>query len=61
MLVAPTYAEIVRAAANKLKLSRKAIKRLVLMVSVNGYPVGFPLPSGKDDLTKYLKNDVLIG
>ena len=60
VLVAPTYADIVRAAANKLKLSRKAIKRLVLMVSVNGYPVGFPLPSGKDDLTKYLKNDVLI-
>lgn len=58
ILVEPTYKEIARAAANKLKISTRSIRRLVLKTSVAGYVVGSPLPMG--DCRGHLKNDALV-
>ena len=58
VLTSPEYDEIVRAAANKLKLSPRSITRLVLRTPVLGHPPGTELPHG--DCSALLKNDVLL-
>ena len=63
VLVPPTYADILSAAANKLKLPSKSIKRLVLLQSVHGHPAGTVIPAvdaAEGGVAAYLKNDALI-
>lgn len=59
VLVEPTYDAIAKAAAHKLKLGAKAIKRLVLRTSVAGHPVGTELPT-TGDCAGFVRNDALV-
>ena len=59
VLVAPVYEEIVRAAANKLKLKPRSVRRLVLRTAVAGHPAGTELPTA-GDCSPYLKNDAIL-
>jgi NAD-dependent SIR2 family protein deacetylase len=59
VLVSPVYDEIVRAAANKLKLKPRSVRRLVLRTAVAGYPAGTELPTA-GDCSSYLKNDAIL-
>ena len=59
ILVAPSVEAITSAASNKLKLPAKSIRRLVLLTSVRGHPLGTALPAS-GDCNGYLKNDALL-
>ena len=58
VLVEPTYEAIAKASAGKLRISAKAIKRLVLKTSSGGHPAGTELPAG--DCSGFVRNDVLL-
>lgn len=58
IVVAPAYESIVAAAANKLKMPPKSIKRLVLRASCRGYAAGTELPRG--DCSTVLADDALL-
>ena len=47
------------AAANKLKLPARSIRRLVLLSNVRGHSIGTALPAS-GDCTGYLRNDALL-
>merc|ERR1719152_777981 len=59
VLAAPTFAAIVAAAAPKLKISPRSVKRLVLRTSVRELAAGSELPKA-GDCSAFLKNDVLL-
>ena len=57
-MVAPSFEDIAHAAANKLRLPPKSIRRLVLKTAVGGHAVGTELPAG--DCRAYLKDGALL-
>ena len=59
VLVEPSYDAIVRAAANKLKMSAKHVTRLVVQQPVGGRPAGTELPR-EGSCAAHLKNDTLV-
>ena len=59
VLVTPTYEAIATAAAHKLRMPLKNIRRLVLLKTALGHPTGTALPPS-GDCSDYVTNDALL-